>query len=514
MSTTLGFKDLLDLPVWQPIANSITVSAAGTSWACDLRNSEDRHPILFALYTNAVLNAYNVKNDEWMTLTSPALVTTFGAGAGCVFAPSQGPAGTIAAGATTTTVTLSTALPAAVAINQLANRGDGRGFKMRIIDNIAAASGKTEEVTITYNTSGTTPVITFTPALSFTPATGARYEILSGRVFLLGASTTAAGIWKYYDVATNSYSGNLATTNLPATISTDSSLIALDEAHVPNERAPYEGFFNRITATASGASSITGPAGSGDYVALVNEYRNFQIRIVEDASTPTAAGQRRRITSHTAGPSVVYTVAAWAVTPSATAKYVVENDNDKIVLWTSASANTHCYNITANTWDTTTFAVRPAVMAAGCTSQQAFGLTLTTNRTAQHSFVYSTRGGAVSTLDLFDISGAATGAWTGAITYGGSGLTTWGGGTCSTYDAATMGGRYMYLNQTALQRNYRFDMQNRVLEPFGFNRYPQSTAIAGERLAYTVYIDGATKLGFIYQQRATGAETFRLALTR
>jgi alpha-L-fucosidase 2 len=48
-----------------------------------------------------------------------------GAGACPIFVPSAGPSGALAAWATTTQGALSTALPAAVGINQLANRGDG-----------------------------------------------------------------------------------------------------------------------------------------------------------------------------------------------------------------------------------------------------------------------------------------------------------------------------------------------------------------------------------------------------
>ena len=68
----------------------------------------------------------------------------------------------------------------------------------------------------------------------------------------------------------------------------------------------------------------------------LNEYRNFQIRIVEDTVNPTAVGQRRNITSHTAGASPVYTVPAWTVTPSANANFVIENNGDRILLWASA----------------------------------------------------------------------------------------------------------------------------------------------------------------------------------
>ena len=86
---------------------------------------------------------------------------------------------------------------------------------------------------------------------------------------------------------------------------------------------------------------------------------------MEDTVIPTAVGQRRNITSHTAGASPVYTVPAWTVTPSANAKFVIENNGDRILLWTTAQQTTYTYKIGANTWDTTTFATRGAAMGAG-----------------------------------------------------------------------------------------------------------------------------------------------------
>ena len=131
---------------------------------------------------------------------------TFGAGAGAVMMPAQGPRGVLAAGATTTSVVLSTALPAAVAPNQLANKGNSNGFKIRIIGNSAGGSGKIEERYIIGNTGGTTPTLYLDSPLSFTPAAGDAYEIRSGRLYMLSAGTLAAGCWKYYDIATNSFS--------------------------------------------------------------------------------------------------------------------------------------------------------------------------------------------------------------------------------------------------------------------------------------------------------------------
>jgi hypothetical protein len=328
-------------------------------------------------------------------------------------------------------------------------------------------------------------------------------------VFLLGAGTLAAGVWKYYDVATNSISGNLATTNLPGTIATDCSFIGLDEGHVPYNQISHAGYFGVITATGSAATTITGTVGSLDFVVLANEYRNFQIRIVEDTVTPTAVGQRRNITSHTAGPSPVYTVATWTVTPSASAKFVIENNGDRILLWSSGSTSTFTYNITANTWDTATFAVRSSAHAAGSCAVHAFSITPDANRNARNSFVFVLRGANVATVDLFDIAGGATGLWTGSIAVGNSG-TLFTTGTCLLNDVHTNEGRYALVSVSGTQRFIRFDIKNRVFMPGYYIRYAPGTITVGCRMAQKIFVDGATKVSFAYFVRPGGQEFFEL----
>jgi len=498
-----NFRDAIDLPQWRSIANAISGNAAGSYMAYDMRGDKSCHPLTYYLLSSSVLQTYNQKNNEWVQLASPGLAGTFGVGAAAIFHPSQGPRGTLAS-ATTTTVTLTTALPAAVGINQLANRGDGQGFRIRIVGNHAAGAGKTEEAYIIGNTSGTTPVITLDRTLSFTPASGDAYEIISGRVFLLGAGTTAAGTWKYYDIATNSYSGNLLTTNLPVTVGTDSCLVAMSEAYVPYTNVPGQGHVSGasnysnsttspmaipcLSATASAAATITGQSAAGDAAVRTNQYRNFQIRIVEDTGTPTAAGQRRNITSHTAGASAVYTVPAWTVQPSATAKFVIEPNDDLILLWSSAVVTTFTYSISGNAWDaSTTFASRGSAVGAGCKAELAFGITDPTGN-VNNGMIYSLRGGS-SSMDVLDITAGTNGVWANAVTYGGL-TASFSSGSAESYDPLTNQGRYIYLNQNASQRNYRFDMLNRVLEPWAFLNFAQGgTTSVGERSFCIFYFD-------------------------
>lgn len=515
-----NFKKVIDRPMWAQVAPGPNAHAAGQGIASDMRNTVDRNPFVYQLISNTVLNRFNFVTKSWNFVVSPALAGTFGAGAGCVFAPSQSLVGVIGAGCTSSSIVTTTILTA-VGVNMLANRGGSGdyGFKVRIIGKV---SGKTEERWIVGNTGGTTPTILLDTPLSFVPANGDSYEILCGRLFMLGAGTLASGSWKSFEVATNT----LATkgqTNLPATISTDFSAVALDELYVPYDRKPGEGFLigagtynggslGCLTATAIAASTITGQASAGDVAVLANEYRNFQIRIVEDTVNPTAVGQRRIIASHTAGPSAVYTLgAAWTVNPSSNAKFVIENPN-LILLWSSGSTTTYTYNygaasitngtnsIAADAWSTTYFGVRGGAQAAGCTSFPSFGIEPDAGKNARHSFVFSFRGGGVSTLDMLDIAGGTTGSWSNAIVYdGGVTLTT---GSCGKYAPFDNEGRFGYLNSyvaSAINQMFRFDVKNRVLSPFTPTDWIQSgTAAAGDRVASYVAIDGTDKYSCIF----------------
>jgi hypothetical protein len=256
------FKKVIDRQMWVQSTPNVNAHAAGASVASDLRNNITRNPFVYFLGSNAVLNRYNIVQKSWQRISATPLTGTFAAGATSWFAPSFGAVGTIAAGATTTSVVISTALPSAVGVNQLANRGGSGefGYRLRIIDTTA---GKTEERWIVANTAGTTPTITLGAPFTFTPASGARYELLSGRLYMINATSLAAGSFRSFEVATNTFA-NRSITNLPASLTTDSAATVLDEQYVPYNHAPGEGMvkgsftydtgLNSLTATAAAAS--------------------------------------------------------------------------------------------------------------------------------------------------------------------------------------------------------------------------------------------------------------------
>lgn len=517
------FKKVIDRLMWAQVAPSPNAHAAASSIAYDMRSDISRTPFVYNLVTAAILNRFNIVTKSWQLAVNPG-IAALAAGSTSVFVPSFAAVGTIAAGATTTSFTLSTALPTAVGLNMLANRGGSGeyGFKIRIIDTTA---GKIEERFIVGNTASTTPLITVDNAFTFTPATGARYELLSGRVIMLSSGVLAAASWRSFEIAANTLA-NLTNTNLPATVATDSAAVALDEQYTPYDCEPGEGMVKgaftydtnitvrkALVATAAGASSLTGQASGGDDVVKANEYRNFQIRIVQDTGTPAAVGQRRIIASHTAGPSAVYTLGtAWATTPSATAKFVIELPN-LVLLRSSAATTVYTYNYTdatinngtnsiaANAWSTTYFGVAPAANAAGGFWMPSFGIQPDPNRNARHSACYFWRG-SVATLDVLDIAASITGTWTGAITYDGAlALTV---GTTGAYSPYAQEGRFCYINVYAasvVNQMYRFDVKNRVLSPHTPTDFLQSgTAAIGGRMAAYSAIDGADKYDVVLLQ--------------
>ncbi len=253
------FKKVLDLLFWRQVTPSPNPHAAGSCMASDLRSDVTRHPFAYNLISATVLNRFNIITKGWQAMTSPALAGAFGAGAACAFAPSLGLVGVLAAGSTTTSVVISTAFPTAVGANMLASRGGSGdfGFRMRIIDPVA---GKTEERWITGNTGGTTPTIQVGAAFSFTPSTGARYEILAGRLFMLSAGAVAANIWRSFETAANTLSTGLLTTSLPASITTDSSLLVLDELYTPYNMKPGEGLVKGAFVYDTGLTSLAATA--------------------------------------------------------------------------------------------------------------------------------------------------------------------------------------------------------------------------------------------------------------
>lgn len=274
-----------------------------------------------------------------------------------------------------------------------------------------------------------------------------------------------------------------------------------------------------MTATGIGASSLTGQNASGDYVITSNEYRNFQIRIVEDIAIPTACGQRALITSHTAGPNPVYTIyGSWTVTPSATAKYVIENCG-LMLLFTSGSSTVYTYapraigSMAANTWSSSRFSSLSTSIGAGVSAFQTFGQARDYGNSAtMRSRIWILRGGGAALFLSFDIAYAADGlgaAWsidpTSPQTY------TTGASMC--YDPLSFGGDYAYLLTSGSNLVSRLSISRRTASPMPMLPTVQGTAVVGNKMACSIMerADGK-RYSNLYVARNSGQDLYQMKL--
>ena len=529
----------IDLPRWQslPALSSPTAPthAAGVSWCADKRNDLSSYQIAFQLLSASVANVYFTPSG-FNQLCNPG-ISAFGAGSTIENTTAMTYVGSIGAGCSTTKIITTTNNGTWATNGALVSKNFG--FRIRIIGNAAGSSGKVEERYIVANTSGTTPTFYLNSALSFTPANGDTYEIMAYKVFFLGTTAGATQLRVY-----RSGIGDVASAgNTTLTVATESNFTALDENLVPYDMKPGEGFLKGastydtgapkgcLVATGSAAGTLTGETSAGDYDVIANEYRNYQIRIVEDTAIPTAVNQRRIIASHTAGANPVYTLGSnWAVTPSTTAKYVIENPNVIILFTVAAGTTTYTYNptaytinngtnsITAGAFSTAYFGARGTVIGAGAMAFPSYGHRPTKQtdgaRLSRHSYLWSFRGGGVSTLDMLDIAGGTTGAWTNAIAYNNGGVT-FTTGACGDYAPTDQYGRWAYFCEGGgtINRMYRFDVEGLGLYPWCPLPAQSGTAAVGKRVFVVNYQNGAVggtdKLSLIHVQGHLSTAIYR-----
>jgi hypothetical protein len=336
-------------------------------------------------------------------------------------------------------------------------------------------------IPIVSNTIGANAVITVAAQGSaFTSST--TFRLLTPRWFVISATTTGlttSGVVKFYDYATNTW--NNAGVNgyaYAATVGTDSALVS-----TPSWRAAaYE-------AIATGTSSATGTTATLVTTKNwgVNQWANAQVRIVSG----TGAGQIRPIASNTATTLTVSPV--FTTAPDATSVYSIEGNDDNIYYIGSAAVALYKYSISAGTWSTITPGV--ARGAATSTGISADWISVSSDTTWADETniingrrIYSLRGGASTALDYYDI---ATNAWT-AVTYAPATETFTSGTGFAHHD------QYIYFQKDATGRWFRFNVVTSELDPWSTMTYTQGAAVIGSKVFSAQYVDGATKINYVY----------------
>jgi hypothetical protein len=472
MPTTNGNRQILDLKRWEQVTPAPIASAAGAFIA------SSRHFKQNQLYVQGTTVAYlyNPNEDGWVQLPSPALAGSVSAGA----------AGTAGAWSTGTTIGSSLTATAGTTSTITTNQTIARslaGYSIHIL------SGPNAGVTlpIVSNTIGASAVITVaTQASAFTASTV--YRLCTPVWYVLGAGTLAAGSFRKYDYATNTWT-TLTITGLPATIATDGKLIATPSWYDQDYVALASGTATSATATTLVNSGKTWTA---------SQWINSQVRIVSG----TGAGQIRNIT---ASDATSITVATWTTTPDATSVYQITGNDNFLYYMGNGAVAMYRYDIGANTWSTLSpGAARSSAPSTGMSGHWIWGVTNSawTNESAiiNGRRLYSFRGGASVGLDYYDI---AANTWVSAATYAPATETFTTGTKYSYY------GDNIYIQKDATNRWFKYDIAGQAME--GWNTMPvvQGAAIVGDTAFDVEYQDGATIIIYVYMLLNTSTQMFR-----
>ena len=474
MPTTNNNRKILDLKRWEFCSPAPVATAAGI---CVGSSRHYRQQQLY-LTSNTVAYLYNPNEDGYVQIPSPALAGTFGAGAAIT-------SGSYSIGTATGAATLTATAGGASTLttNQTIAR-NLKGYSIQIVSGPGA--GDTRE--IASNTIGANSVITVTTPFSATPTTSTTYRLITPVWYAVGAGTTAAGSFRKYDFATNTWT-SLANTGLPATIGTDGRLIAtpswIDSSYVN---------FATGTATAGGAATITNSAKTW----TTNQWANYQIRI----TAGTGIGQIRTIASNTG--TVITVSANWTTIPDATSVYEIQGNDDFIYYMGNNAVTLYRYTISTNTWATLSpTAARAGAPVAGASGNWVWGVTDTSwvdeSAIINGRRIYSFRGGSV-TLDYYDI---ALNTWVSGVTYAPATE------TFTTGSKYAYNGNFLYIQKEATGRWFRYSFPNNEMDGWGVTTFTQGTAVVGDTCWDITYKDGATEIIYVYMLLNTSAVLLR-----
>ncbi len=474
MPTTNGNRKILDLKRWE----FCTPAPAATAAAAFVVSSQHYRQQQLYVTGNTTAWLYLPEEDGWVALPSPALAGTFGAGAcgaACAFSTGAtvGAASLTATGGTTSTIVT----------NQTLAR-DLRGYSVHIL------AGPNAGVTlpIVSNTIGANATITVAAQGSAFSASTV-YRLITPRWFVVGAGTLAAGSFRQYDFATNTWT-TLSNTGLPASLGTDGRLVSTPSWDFAGYMSIATG-----TATAGAASTLTNSGKAW----TVNQWTNYQIRITGG----TGAGQVRTIASNTA--TVITVGTAWTTNPDATSTYSIEGNDDFLYYLGNNAVTLYRYSISANTWTTLSpTAARAAAPGAGMSGHWVYNTGDTAWADEANIIngrrIYSLRGGASAALDYYDI---ASNTWVSGVSYAPAAETFTTG---SSY--ALIGGS-LYVQKEATGRFFRLNFVTGEMDGWNTITYTQGAAVLGDTTWMVQYVDGATTIRYVYKLLNTSTVLLR-----
>jgi hypothetical protein len=484
MPTIVNLKKLLHRKAWESCTSAPVAMAAGAfvvSDKFDITNGARA----FLVASASSIWMYEGNEDAWCQLPNSGATGTFAAGA-CGEYRGLGAMGgaftqTATAGSVTTITTSRTIVR------------DLSGSRVRVI----AGAGAGYDGAVASNTLGANAIITVTPASGVAFDSTTQFQVFSGSLWFFNSGTTVVG-FSVYDVATNAWTAR-SVAGLPVAWGTDAKLVATIGA----VSAVATG-----TVTAGASTTLTNSAKTW----AANMWANYQVRITGG----TGAGQIRTITSNTA--TALTVSAAWAVTPDATSTYSIEGNHDHFYLLGNNAVTMYRYTVSSNTWATLApTAARAGAAAVGVTASWIESAPGWDNETQvahygttvfkqNGRYIFSFRGGATNTLDVYDI---AANTWVSGLAYGNQQETFTTGSSAADISGA------IYIAKEASGRVFAFDVARNRLLPLTTNTTQAAlggTAVVGDKLFFLPYRDGTTTINYMYMMRHSGAELVRMLL--
>jgi hypothetical protein len=472
MTTTVNLRKLLHPKRWEMNTPAPVNTAAGSflvSDKYDLINGAK------AFYVQAAATIYMYEGDEdsWIQLPASGITGTFGAGACGEFRALGAMGGTF--NQTSTAGGASSITTNKTIVRSLA------GMRLRVI----SGTGVGFDGTVVSNTLGANAVIT-TSGGTFDATTV--FELFSGSLWFFCGGAGAVG-FRVYDRATNTWTAK-SVTGIPTPFGTDGQLVST----IGSAKS-----FATGTATAGAATTITNALKAWG----TNMWANNQIRI----TAGTGVGQIRTIASNTG--TVITVSSAWTVNPDATSVYSIEGNRDYMYLLGNNAVTMYRYTVSTDTWATLSpTAARAGAAAAGLSANWIDNATGWDNETLVPNlqaatlyrqngrYIYSFRGGATSTLDVYDI---AANTWVSGVTYG------------NQQETFTTGSSYVdndgiiYIHKESTNRYFAFDVARHILTGLTTNFTVQGAVVVGNKLFILPYNDGGTEVLFLYTLMHTGA---------
>lgn len=476
MATTMNLRKILDRKQWEFCTPAPAATAAGTFVASSRHYKQYQYYVVNA----STVWAYLPEEDAWQELPSPLLSGTFGAGACGVCTP-IGLTSTATGGNTTTINT-----------NQSLQRNLA-GYKVRILSGTNAG----EERTIRYNNVGSNATITVENSFTSPIDSTSIYQLLYTRLWVFNAHTAAptTGQFKVYDFALNNWTTK---TNpaVGAAWGADGRMVATPSI-LNTTNVIY-------TSGVVASASSTQISASGGKNWNSNQFGNgaYQIRF----TSGTGKGQIRNINSSTS--TTISPESAFSPTPDNTTSYVIEGCDDYLYLIGNNAVTMYRYKISTDTWNTVSpTAARGGNAAVGLNGHYVWGCDdtywTTENSLINGRRIYSVRGGGSAAIDYYDIP---SNGWN-LVTYSPN-TTTFTTGS----KHAIVDGRYIWIEKETTNRFYRFDPVKFIIEPGSQFLYPQGAAAVGDTCFDVEYVDGSTKITWIYMILNTSQVMLRMML--